>query len=57
MFPNASLSTSAINAMKTTNKFTHHLLFYPDGVLQVGLSPMVRAKQTACLVKPSMVSS
>ena len=57
MFPNASLSTSAINAMKKTNKFTHHLLFYPDGVLQVGLSPMVRAKQTACLVKPSMVSS
>jgi phosphohistidine phosphatase SixA len=55
MYPNASLSTSAMNAMKTTNKFTHHLLFYPDAVLQVGVSPMVRAKQTACLVKPLMV--
>jgi hypothetical protein len=41
--------------MKNTNKWTSNMLSFSENVLKIGLSPLLRAKQTACLLKPALV--
>lgn len=38
--------------MKNTNKITKYMLYFPSNMLYIGVSPLIRAKQTACLMKP-----
>lgn len=52
MNPNSCVSEEAVLALKQTSKNTNLLLNYAGSTIFIGVSPIVRAKQTACLMKP-----
>lgn len=42
--------------MKNTNKYTKGIIFYPEEIPIIRISPLIRAKQTAKLLLPQNLS-
>lgn len=54
--PNTGLSEESKNNMQHTSNYTKELLYYPDEFLEVAISPLLRALETATFILPKAQS-